>query len=104
MKAGWVHRDQLLKAERAVAFRTADVLKGLDERWSGEVIDRGEPGTVKLSTEFAGSPGPVLRVGISTLPERLAHALHEHFVQPVREAARRRREAAEVARIDEPAA
>ena len=91
MKATWVNQHQLLEAERAVATRTGDVLKCLDPRWVATIVDSDQPGTVMLDTAFAGEQGPVLHIEVSTLPEYLANSLHEHFVQPVREAARQRR-------------
>lgn len=91
MKESWLSAAAVLAAELAAAERTGDALCELDSRWSCEVIDRGCAGSVRLHTRFADEPAPTLRIGLDTMPETAARVLHEHFVQPVREAARRRR-------------
>ena len=91
MKASWLDHDQLFRAEQALAARLAGLLHELDTRWEATPVDTGAPGTVRLLTYFAGEPGPELRINLDTRPEHTAQWLHEHFVQPVREAARQRR-------------
>ena len=91
MKASWLNRDQLFQAEQALAARLADLLHELDTRWEATPVDMGEPGTVRLLTCFASESGPELRIDLNTRPEHTAQWLHEHFMQPVREAARQRR-------------
>ena len=91
IETGWLPADDVLTAERAIASRTALLLVERDKRWDCDVTDLGSPGTVRLVTKFEGEVGPVIRVHIDTMPEHAAKALHDHFVQPVREAARQRR-------------
>ena len=93
IETGWLSAAAALEGERAIAQRVGRLLRDMDDRWVCTPTDLGRSGTVRIVTEFAGEPGPVIRIELDTLPEHAAEALHDHFVQPVREAARQRRAA-----------
>ena len=92
MAIKWLSSEDIYRVERAVAERAVAELTALDDRWHAEVSDLGVPGTVTIATYFDfDEQGPTARVDMDMLPQLWADALHQMFIHPSREKARRDR-------------